>query len=232
MMNTARQLVACLACVAMCQAAQADRSRLGDDSDVIDAGDCELEVAAERKRANGAVREKKSSIQLNCGIGWRSELAAAFATTRSDVPSVQALGVEGKTSLRDRQDGRLGWTLAYGVDAERGAGSAWRRNAQFVALEASLAVDKAWLLEAKLGTARDRALRSGSTTWALGVERALAESFEARLELEGDDRQRPLWRAGLRYQIWPDHALLSLSYGSRTGPTRERQAGLAVTFEF
>ena len=39
--------------------------------------------------------------------------------------------------MRDRGVAGLGWSLAYGVDAERGAGLSWRRTGQFIVLEAS-----------------------------------------------------------------------------------------------
>jgi len=231
-MRSAQRLAAGLSCVAACQLAMADRSRLGEDNEVIDPGDCELELASERKKARDSMRERSSSIQLTCGIGWRTELATGFAATRSEAERAKALAIEAKTSLRKRAPGQLGWDLSYGVEALRGPGASWHGNGQFIALEAIQGFADTWLLEAKLGTTRDRASRRDSTLWTLGVERALTRSVEARLEWSGDDRQRPLWRAGLRYEVWPDHALLSFTYGSRAGPTRERQAGLALTFEF
>ncbi len=231
-MAALHHFIAGLACAAACHAALADRSRLSTESEVIDAGDCELETAIERTKASGSAPERRPSLQLNCGVGWRSELALLFASTQGNEPRLRAIGIEGKTALLDRAAGRIGWGLAYGVEAERSGESPWRRAGQFIALEAAYAIDKDWRVEARLGTARDLAARSDSTVWALALERALGAAFEARLELSGDDRQRPRWNASLRYEVWPDHALLSLSYGVRTGPARERQAGMSVTFEF
>lgn len=232
-MRHPRRLLASLACcIAACQAAHADRSRIGTDSDVLDAGDCEVETTFQHTTARGSRPERVSSIQLNCGIGWRTELAAAFAKTRTQALRMPAFGIEGKTTLRERGEAQLGWSLAYGVGAERGAGLSWRRNGQFIALEATSQFDSVWFLEAKLGTSRDRESRSDSTVWGLAVERALTEAVELRLELKGDDRRRPHWATVLRYSIWPDRALISLSYGVRTGPIRERQVELGLTFEF
>ncbi len=231
-MRFAHRVVAGLACAAACHAALADRSRLAEDSEVIEAGDCEIEAGIERAKARDAARERSSSMQLNCGIGWRTELAATFVTTRSDGSRDRGFGVEAKTSLRDRGEGQLGWSLAYGVQAERGSSSRWRHAEQFIAIEVTYALGRDWLVEARLGAARDRVSRSDSTVWTLGAERALTESVEARLEVSGDDRHRPQWNAGLRFAVWPEHALLSVFYGGRSGPQRERQAGVALTIEF
>jgi hypothetical protein len=143
------------------------------------------------------------------------------------------IGVEGKTSLRERGIGRIGWQLVYGVDAERPGGAGrWRHTEHFIAVEATLQPVRAWLLEAKLGTTRERIARSDGTLWALAVEHALTETVEARAELAGDDRSRPLLNFGLRYLFWPEHALLTLSHGLRVSPLRERRVGLGITFEF
>jgi hypothetical protein len=220
-----------LALATACQLAIADRSRVGDETDVIDAGDCEIEFSLRRTRTQGSPRADQPSTQFGCGIGWRTELALAYATQRGDPSRARSLELEGKTALVDRQGG-VGWSLTYGIDAEKDQATPWRRSGHFVALEATYAIGQVWLLEAKLGAARDRRSRSDAVIWAVGVERALGEAVEVRFELNGNDRGRPTWGTGLRYEIWPDHALLSLSYGASTGPVRERQVGLALTFEF
>lgn len=231
-MRAVRGLAAALACGLVCHAAQADRSRIGEDSDALDTGDCELETTVERTKARGGIAERQSAIQLNCGVGWRSELAAAFATSRSNEPRVDGLAIEGRTTLRERRDGAFGASIAYGVQAERSVASSWRRNGQFVELELTRQLGTVWFFDARLGTARDRPSRRDSTLWSLAVEHSLTEAFEMRVEVGGDDRQRPLWVAGLRYAFWPDRALISLDYGARAGAERERRWSLGVTVEF
>ena len=144
-----------------------------------------------------------------------------------------AFAAEGRTSLRERADGQLGWTLAFGASAKRTtAASRWRHTEHAVALEATLQPASGWLAEAKLGTARQRSTRRDTTLWSLGLEHALSDSMEAVAEPAGDDRERPIASAGLRYQLWPRHALLTLTYGVRLAPQREHRLGLGVTFEF
>ena len=233
-MKRARCLFATLACLALCGPARADRSALADADGVIEAGDCEIETAFERRTARGSAAQRAAAMQLVCGIGWRTELAVTFARQRVDTLRQVATGMEVKTSLRERGSvgAGVGWTLAWGAGTERNPGGRWRSSEHFVAIEASLEPRSAWLIEARLATLRERAAHRYSTQWALAVEHALSATLEARAEIEGDDRGRPLTSLGLRYALWPDHALLSLSYAFSAGPARERRARIGITFEF
>ena len=231
-LNATQRLIA-LICIAACHAAQADRSRLTDDVDALERGDCELETGFQRTAVRGTAPVRESAMQLGCGIGWQSELAAAFVGRRSAGGHEQAVGLEVKTTLRERGVDQVGWMLVYGFGAERaGGGGPWRRTEQFIAVEATLQPAKAWLIEAKIATARDRIARRDGTLWALAVENAITEKVEARAELGGDDRSRPVMSVALRYLIWPDHALVTLSYGVKATPLPERRVGLGITFEF
>lgn len=66
----------------------------------------------------------------------------------------------------------------------------------------------------------------------MAVEHAITQTVEARAEVGGDDRSRPLTSVGLRYLLWPEHALVTLSYGVKAAPLREHHVGLGITFEF
>lgn len=231
-MNPARCLFAALACLALCGVARADRSSLGDADGVIEAGDCEVETAFERRSVRGSAAERTAAIQLVCGIGWRTELAATFARQRVDALRQEATGIEAKTSLLERRGASVGWTLAWGAGTERSASGRWRSSEHFVAIEAALEPRAAWLIEARLATLRERSTHRHRTQWALAVEHALSATLEARAEIEGDDLGRPLTSLGLRYALWPEHALLSLSWAASAGPARERRARIGITFEF
>ncbi len=229
-MNHAR-LLAALVCVAACQAAQASRSSLSDESDVADAGDCESEVVFERLRARSEPTQRERGVRLTCGVGWNTELEAAHARQRSGTARGESLAFEAKTTLRDRGPGRVGWAVALRVGAER-IGGGWRRSEHGFEVEATRQFGEAWLVEGKLGVVRDVRLRRDSTLWAVALEHALHERFELRAELEGDDRQRPLAKAGLRYTLWPDHLQLKLSHGMRSGGQRERITSVGLQVEF
>lgn len=232
-MTAVGPLLATFVLVAACSGAQAERSRLADGADVVEAGDCEIETAFERKSARGSARERESSIQFGCGIGWETELVAAFARRHSDgATREEAVGFEAKTSLRERGDGRIGLTLVLGAGGERPAGGPWRRNEHSLALEATYGPAPGWLVEARLGSARDRLARNDKSLWLLGVEHTLTETLEARAEIGGDDRSRPWLGLALRWQFWPETASLKVTYSTRSGPQRERVFGAALSFEF
>lgn len=225
-------LLAALICATVCGAARADRSRLGDEADVVEAGDCELEFALERKKmARQAVLERKRALQLGCGIGWQTELAATLEHKRDDEGRAHGFALEAKTALHERR-GDVGWSLVYGVERERDGTAGWRTHTLFLSTEVTFEPTPTWLLEARIGTARDRSARRDSTPWALGIEHALTNRLELRAALEGTDRRRPEWRLGMRLGLWPEDVALSLEYGAGTGAARERSAGVAVSVEF
>lgn len=225
--------IVALICAAACHAVQAERSRLDDEVDVVERGDCEAEASWQRRAQRAEPRERESALRLGCGIGWGTEWAATFARTSSHGARDDGVGFEGKTELRQRTAGRLGWALAYGAEAERAArGGPWRQSEHFILLEATLQPAARWLAEVKLGTARQTRARRDSTRWSVGLEHGFWDGVEAVAELAGDDRDRPTASVGLRYAIWPEHALLALSYGVKMAPHRERRLGVGLTFEF
>lgn len=231
-MDSARRVLAALTCATACQLAQADRSRLADNADVQDRGDCELETVLERHTARAAAPNRESSVRAGCGIGWRTELAAASARTRGNGMRNETISFEGKTSLREPGAGQIGWALVYGVGTQRAEHARWRRSESFAALEATIQPAHDWQLEARLGSSRDHLAHTGMTVWATAVDHAVTDAWEVRFEVEGDDRGRPVVSVGLRWLFWPEHALLSLSHGARPGPLRERSFGVGITFEF
>lgn len=225
-----RFLVVLVACAAACGVGHADRSRLGGDSGGAEPGDCELEAAVEQRSSRGAARERNSAIQLDCGVGWASELTLFLARRRGDGDRTQDWGVEGRTLLY--WGGDRGLALLYGSSTERDGRGPWRRSGQFMALEASWQPANEWRLETRLGSDRDRLARWNSTTWALAAERAITERLEARVELSGDDRSRPLTQMALRWEVLPETAAITLTGGGRAGASREHRLEAALTLEF
>jgi hypothetical protein len=196
---------------------------LGADSAVADAGDCEVEAIFERTKVRGEPAQRESALRAACGIGWRTELEATLARVRADGTNERRLSLQAKTTLRDRAGDGIGWALAIGIDAERLAGSGWLRSAERIELEASRQFGPTWLAEATLGTARDRAARRHSTTWALSVERAWSETVEIKAELSGDDRDKPFVGVGWRSTLWRDDCS-SRPRGQRA-PARRANSG-------
>ncbi len=75
--------------------------------------------------------------------------------------------------MRERDENRVGWALALGIGAER-AGGSWRRSEYAFEVEATRQLVERWLVEAKLGVARDVRSRRDSTLWALALEHAVS----------------------------------------------------------
>jgi hypothetical protein len=224
-------LFAALIVVTIGGTARADRSRLSAETDVVEAGDCELEFSFGRKKAQQAAPERQQAMQLGCGIGWQTELAATGERARGDGGRADGFTFEAKTTLLEGRNG-FGWSLVYGFERARNRTAAWRTQQLFMSANVTFEPAPAWLLEARIGTARDLSARRDRSPWALGVEHAVTPRFEVRAALEGADRGRPEWRIGMRCQPWPEDLSLSLEYGAGSGAARERSIGVAVSVEF
>jgi hypothetical protein len=211
--------------------AWAERSRLGDEADVVEAGDCEIELGATRSATPGSAAERHMALQLTCGVGARTELALTLERTRG-AAGERARAVEAKTALTARRGEAAGWALKYGLAWQREPPQRWRDAEVFVALELTRELARRWLLEAELGTQRSRPDRRDATIWSAAVEYALVPGhWEVRGELSGDDRSRPSAATALRWLVWPEHAVLGLGLGRRGGPYPERRVSLALTIE-
>ena len=230
-MSLSRHWIALLLCGLLCNTAQAGRSSVADVSDVAETGDCEAEMSFERIRPRGEAPQRETSLRLACGIGWDTEVEASIARQRGGDARSQALALEAKTALTERGEGRIGWAIALAVGAEKSNGG-WRHSEHSLTLEATYPLGSTWLVEAKLGTARERADRRDSLRWAGAVEHALSERIELRAEVEGDDRGRPLAGLALKYALWQEDLKLKLGHGSRSGPQAERRTSLSLQFEF
>jgi hypothetical protein len=230
-MKSPLRLLTALACSGASALAAAQRSGLGADSAVADAGDCEVETAFEHGKKRGEAAQRGSALRFACGIGWRTELEAKMAWTRAGIQHERVLALDAKTSLRDRQRDAVGWALGLGIDAQRLDGR-WRRSEQRVELEASRQFGALWLGEAQLGTVRDSFNRRRSTTWALSVEYAWNERVEVRAELSGDDRDKPFLALGWRRAVWGEDLQLELTWAERLAWPRERKLALALQYEF
>lgn len=230
-MKSPLRLLAALACSGASTLAAAQGAGLGADSAIAEAGDCEVETSFEHSKQRGDAAQRGSALRLACGIGWRTELEAQMAWTRASGQRERALSLDAKTTLRDREGDGVGWALGVGIDARHLDGR-WRRSEERVELEASRQFGAAWLGEAQLGTARDRASQRRSTTWALSIEYAWSESVEAKTEVSGDDHDKPFLALGWRRAVWGEDLQLKLIWAERLASPRERKLALALQYEF
>jgi hypothetical protein len=231
---------ALMACAAACLLATApahadadadNDSRLGDETEVVEAGDCEVELTLERVRKRGSIVESGRAVELACGIGWGSELALAYGRQSAGGERDEELVFEVKTELVEADAGRPGWTFGVLVAGAHAPGMRWRRSEWGAVVETTLLPADRWVAELQLGVARDLQQRRWSTLWSAALEHALDERFELRAEVGGDDRSRPLVEFGLRW-LFAEDAHLTTSFGARSGAERERVVGVALKVEF
>ena len=83
-MPAIRCLVLLLAALIYAGHASAKRSRLTQEADVVEAGDCEVESAGARERARGKGPARESNLELNCGVGASTEVSLLVARRRGD----------------------------------------------------------------------------------------------------------------------------------------------------
>ena len=213
--------------------AWAERSRLDDEAEVVERGDCEISWALQRERERSPARRRESrALELGCGIGWGSELALALQRQRSrEGDKDEAADLELKTTLIPREGAGFGLSLIAAARRERVPQLPARWAEMGLALEAAQQPAAGWRLQARVGTQRDRSARRDSTAWELASEHALAERWELRAQLAGEDRPGLQWALSLRWQVWPEDLSLSLTHGASTAGGRARIWALVLNWE-
>lgn len=231
-MKKSPRLIAAVAFVLMpaLPAAAAEHSRLGEVTEIVDPGDCLIEFALVRQQPRGLPRGQLSTLQLGCGIGAATEVELQAAQFSVGGTHERELVLEARTQLYE--SGRFATSLAYGIAAERSTRRRLKRSGHFVAAEWTYSFRDTWVVEARLGSERDRVEARHSTFWGLAVEYAAADAIELRVEAEGIERQRPRWGLALRWIAWPDRAFVTLAHGIVGGARGERTTGVAITYEF
>lgn len=192
-----------------------------DDAGVLARGECELESVAQRVQVSGA-HGHDTVLQLGCGAGWNTQIAASASTARADGQRTSCLGVDGKTALWKAGDSdAAGWTLAWGLTHAKQAGDSWCQSGNALNLLMSQPLAAQVTLHANLGHLREEPLKRSSTTWGLAFEHAGvgAERRWAPMgELFGDDREPAWWNLGLRFTPVAEKFFVHLSYGRQFAP--------------
>jgi len=77
--------------------------------------------------------------------------------------------------------------------------------------------DGRWVTHSNVGWARDRASGQDQLTWGMGLEVQLHQRWMWIGETFGNDRQKPFWQTGLRYQVVPDRFQIDATWGAPQG---------------
>lgn len=173
--------------------------RVTETADALPARDCEVEAGIARDDARAAPTIKGTDMVFGCGVGWNTQVNAAWVRERVEGASANGYGLLGKTTLVMPEAGRMGWGVAYGVAAARNGTNSLQWQQAALGLMVTREISSNWLVHANLGTSRDRNARLNSTVWSLGVEST--DPLAMAADVYGDDRSRPWVSAGLGYSL-------------------------------
>jgi hypothetical protein len=191
-----------LFCLAVASSgAQAGRPLVTEDAGVLEQGDCEWESVAEREATSGEPRATSWSTQVGCGIGFDTQLAAAYGHGQAGGETDHNLYFGGKTGLIDGGEDGASLTLAYGAALLRQApmNIRFRFDSAFANLVLTAPLAEDWTGHANLGAAYYRDGHVTRATWAVAVENDLGDSFGWGAETFGEEADRPWLGAGIRW---------------------------------
>ncbi|WP_088284456.1 hypothetical protein [Ideonella sp. A 288] len=234
-MNTRsmRPALGALALACLCPLALAGRPIVTEDAGVLDRGACEFETFALRATQRGAPSATGLSAQVGCGVGYRSQVAVAVATTRSDGQSEHGLALVGKTALNEPGPTGPAWTLAWGLDAAKPSGESLDHESTFLNGVMSLPITERLKLHANLGWSHSQSARQSTTGWAMALERSLPSGIDLLGEVFADDRERSPWvQVGVRWAVVPDKLFVDASWGMQTSSSRPKALTIGLKAAF
>jgi hypothetical protein len=213
--------------------ADAARPLATDDAGVLEAKGCEAEFYGSRLRLPGLAREITGSAQLTCGLGASTQAALAYGRSSSDDPDnagrKDSLLLAAKTQVFSGE--QTSFALSAGGVMGRAVGTPFHFDSLFFNAVASTDLATGWRGHANLGWVNSHADHSQSTTWNLATEYTLREGLDAVAETYGDDRSRPWFGAGVRWQAAPGW-VVGTSFAVQSDPLRERMLTLGLTAGF
>lgn len=212
--------------------AQAGRPFATEDAGVLAQKECEWESFAARSKTRGEASADAWSTQVGCGVGFKTQLALAFARSKFESESANAWALGGKTGLIDGGEDGTSLTLAYGAVSTKGPGDgSYRLNTTAVNLVLTRPLPADWTVHANLGWSRDRLGKLDSTTWAVAAEWAASEQWTVGAETYGDDRNKPWLGAGARWTLSKAWSL-NASYAVNRETPRTSAASVGFKFAF
>lgn len=187
--------------------ALAARPMTTDDAPVLDARECEAQAVYGRLARDDA---NDTSLELGCGIGWRTQLNLAATREREAGVGGNAWSLAGKTALFGHGGEGLALTVSYGAARLRAGGQS--ETATWITGIATWPLADKVALHTNLGWQRDSVSRLSSTFVGAGVEMGAAEHLDATAEVFHVDRDAGPWlQLGLRYALLPERWNLNAS---------------------
>ena len=226
-----RLLVAVLLLVSAAPAL-AGRPLVTEDAGVLERGECELEGVVAHEKREASLRS--GQLQLGCGTGWQSQLAAFIATARSDGERSQLAGVTGKTALLPLTEEAPGLTIAYTLGGSRPDGHGWRYDVTTILAVVTWPVRPNLLLHANAGASRSRVDSRTDALWATAAEwlQVGDSRFDLMAEVFGTQRDSAWVNLAVRYTVVPDRFSLNGSLGAQGGTEHAKLATLGFKLSF
>ena len=179
----------------------AARPFMTDDARLTTEGSCQLESWTRRY----SHRTENWALPA-CNPTGNFEVTAGGGQFRTDgLPGSLDQVLQGKTLFRNLQANDWGWGLAVGrvwhpsaVPGPNHLGNTYL----YLPLSVSTQDDRL-VFHANLGWMQDRSTRLNSSTWGAGAEYWIHSRVMLIAEAFGDDRQKPLVQAGIRFSVVP-----------------------------
>jgi hypothetical protein len=222
-----------LVAVLACGSAHAGRPLVTEDAGVLERGSCEFEAVAARQSLVGP-SERSGLLQIACGAGLQTQLAAALGSTRVEGEHSLQAAATGKTFLRELTEEQAGLALAYVFSGARPSGMGWRYDTTALLGVITVPVQKELLLHGNLGASYSRIDRETTAVWALAAEllQLRGTGFDVTAETFGTQREPPWLNFGLRYTLVPERFNVNASYGWQGGSERAKLATVGLKLNF
>ncbi|MDD2884121.1 MAG: hypothetical protein PHT48_03640 [Dechloromonas sp.] len=196
-----------LLCLPLATSALAARPLVTDDARLSTAGSCQLESWL---RADRDHHEAWALPTCNPGGNLEITLGGGQAWA-ADSPRTVDYVLQAKTLFRPLRPNDWGWGLAVGTvrhpEVAPGPNLLGNRYV-YLPLSHSLSDDDRVVLHLNLGWLQDKARGNASTTWGIGGEFRISDSWQGIAESFGDDHVPAYGQIGLRRTLIP--ALLQI----------------------
>lgn len=194
----------------MMQDAQAGRPMVVDDAAIIDAKTCQLESWAQKNRDSTEYWAVPA-----CNFSGNLEVAFGGARITSTEGTHSSAVLQGKTLFKVLDTNGWGAGLVFGNQFNPEGSVSGDLYARIPVSFSML--DDRFLLHTNLGWLREKETRRHAMTWGVGAETRLTGRTTLTFETFGQQRDKPLFQLGIRYQVVPDRVQLDASYGDRFG---------------
>ena len=213
--------------LALALPAMAGRPLSTDDASVLEEGRCQLEAWVDRSRGATAVWAVPA---CNVGLGIEWQVGAARTREAGQSRFAEAY-VQGKKVFLQPDRHFVGAGLVAGVARrplnERHRG--WQNP--FIGIPLTHNLNETTFVHGSVGWQRDREADRQVTTWGLAIETAINPSWAVLAEAYGANRDRPYFRAGVRWSVIASQLDVDLSAVTRSGGTQsDRLISLGFTY--